>query len=290
LLPLFYWPGCAWFAPAEARGFFYSGSFVLFIYLCCAYKFYSMELLNRHVTIRNFKNIPVDQKLLESILFSGTRASTTGNMQAYSLVVTSRESQKEKLAPLHFNQPVAVDAPVIITFLADFNRFSKWCEFNNAHPGYANFLSFFTAAIDALLVAQNVCVAAENYGLGICYLGTTTYNAKEIIEVLGLPKLTFPVTSVAMGYPGEHPEITDRIPLKGVVHYEKYQDYSEARIRELYAFKENLETMQQFMKENNKETLAQVFTEVRYKLEDNEFFSEKMLDTLKIQGFFIENC
>ena len=52
----------------------------------------------------------------------------------------------------------------------------------------SNFLSFFTGSIDALLVAQNVCVAAENQGLGICYLGTTTYNAKEIIEVLNLPK------------------------------------------------------------------------------------------------------
>jgi nitroreductase len=244
-----------------------------------------MELLNRHVSIRSFKNKPVDSKLLESILYSGARASTTGNMQTYSMIISAREAQRQKLAPLHFNQPVAVNAPVLVTFVADFNRFSRWCEFNKANPGYANFLSFFTAAIDALLVAQNVCVAAENYGLGICYLGTTTYNAKEIIEVLGLPKLTFPVATVAMGYPGEHPELTDRIPLKGVIHYEKYQDYSEARIRELYAFKENLESMQQFVQENRKETLAQVFTEVRYKQEDNEFFSEKMLDTLKIQGF-----
>ena len=244
-----------------------------------------MELLNRHVTIRNFKNKRIDQKLLESILYSGTRASNTGNMQAYSMIVTTLESQKQKLAPLHFNQRVAISAPVLITFLADFNRFSKWCEFNKAQPGYANFMSFFTAAVDSLLLAQNVCIAAENYGLGICYLGTTTYNAKEIIEVLGLPKLTFPVTTVAIGYPDEDPELTDRLPLKGLVHYEKYQDYSEARIRELYAFKENLENMQQFVKENNKETLAQVFTEVRYKFEDNEFFSDKMLETLKIQGF-----
>lgn len=244
-----------------------------------------MELLNRHVTIRSFKKQRIDQKLLESILYSGTRASNTGNMQAYSIVVTSIESQKQKLYPLHFNQPAAVNAPVLVTFLADFNRFSKWCEFSKAQPGFANFLSFFSAAIDALLVAQNVCIAAENYGLGICYLGTTTYNAREIIEVLGLPLLTFPVTTLAMGYPVDHPELTDRLPLKGVIHYEKYQDYSEARVREIYAFKESLESMQRFVMENKKETLAQVFTEVRYKLEDNEFFSDKMLETLRLQGF-----
>ncbi|MGM0619619.1 MAG: nitroreductase family protein [Bacteroidota bacterium] len=244
-----------------------------------------MELLNNHVTIRNFKNQPVEPKLLESILYSGTRASTTGNMQVYSVVVTHDEDRKQKLAPLHFNQPVAINAPVLLTFVADFNRFSKWCTMNKAKPGYANFISFFTAAIDALLVAQNVCVAAENNGLGICYLGTTTYNAKEIINVLNLPKLTFPVTTVALGYPDEKPDLTDRLPLEAVVHHEKYTDYSEKNIREIYAYKESLAEMQQFVKDNNKETLAQVFTDVRYKEKDNLFFSEKMLQVLRDQGF-----
>ena len=244
-----------------------------------------MELLNNHVTIRKFKKQPVEPKLLESILYSGTKASTTGNMQVYSVVVSQDEERKQRLAPLHFNQPVAVNAPVLLTFVADFNRFSKWCTMNKAKPGYANFISFFTAAIDALLVAQNVCVAAENNGLGICYLGTTTYNAREIIDVLNLPKLTFPVTTVALGYPDEKPGLTDRLPLEAVVHHEIYNDYTDENIRELYAYKESLTEMQQFVRENNKETLAQVFTDVRYKEEDNLFFSEKMLQVLREQGF-----
>jgi len=245
-----------------------------------------MELLNRHVSIRKFKNQTIPDKLLDSIIYSGTRASTTGNMQVYSVIVTRDEKNRQMLAPLHFNQPVAVNAPVLLTFVADFNRFSKWCRVGKAEPGYANFLSFFTAAIDALLVAQNVCVAAENYGLGICYLGTTTYNAKEIIDVLELPKLTFPVTTVALGYPAENPALTDRLPLKGIVHHEKYRDFTEPDLKNLYAYKENLERMRQFVAENARETLAQVFTDVRYKKEDNEFFSGKMLETLKEQGFW----
>ncbi len=206
-------------------------------------------------------------------------------MQTYSVVVSQTEEIKNQLTPLHFNQDVAKSAPVLLTFVADFNRFSRWCTLNNAQPGYSNFLSFFTAAIDALLVAQNVCVAAENQGLGICYLGTTTYNAKEIIEVLNLPKLTFPVTTVAIGYPAESPELTDRIPLSGIIHQEKYTDYSENRIKELFAFKESLESSKEFVKENQKETLAQVFTNIRYKESDNRFFSQKMLETIKEQGF-----
>ena len=244
-----------------------------------------MELLNNHVTVRKYRNIPVSDEVLESIIYSGTRASTTGNMQLYSVVITKDEVQKQKLAPFHFNQPVAVTAPVLLTFVADFNRFSLWCENSNAQPGYNNFSSFFTAAIDALLVAQNVCVAAENKGLGICYLGTTTYNAKEIAEILKLPKLTFPVTAVAIGYPEEIPALTDRIPLEGIIHKETYRDYTSETIQKLYSFKQNLESSKQFVKENNKETLAQVFTDVRYKKTDNEFFSDKMLSFLKDQGF-----
>lgn len=244
-----------------------------------------MEILNKHVSIRKFKDKPVGSDLLNSILYSGSRASTTGNMQVYSIIITTDSDQKKTLAPAHFNQAVAINAPVLLTFVADFNRFSKWCTVNNANPGYSNFISFYTASIDALLAAQNVCNAAENNGLGICYLGTTTYNAREIIQALNLPKLTFPVTTVALGYPNENPEMTDRLPLKGIIHSEKYADYSEDQINEIYAFKERLESSKQFIKENDKETLAQVFTDVRYKQKDNVFFSEKMLEVLREQGF-----
>jgi len=244
-----------------------------------------MELLNKHVSIRKFKNKRVDKRLLESILYSGTRASTTGNMQLYSVVVNENKDNIEKLTPLHFNQTLLKSAPVLLTFVADFNRFTKWCEQNDAQPGYNNFLSFITASIDALLVAQNVCIAAENNGLGICYLGTTTYNAREIIKLLELPKLTFPVTTVALGYPDGQPELTDRIPLEGIIHYEKYIDYNLESINSLFNFKENLSSSKKFVEENDKKTLAQVFTDIRYKKEDNEFFSEKMLEVLKDQGF-----
>jgi len=244
-----------------------------------------MELLNQHVSIRKFRNQRIDNSVLKSLIYSGTKASTTGNMQLYSVVISETDDEKEKLIPLHFNQGVAKSAPVLLTFIADFNRFSKWCILNNALPGYGNFLSFLTAAIDALIWAQNVCVAAENYGLGICYLGTTTYNAKEIIQALELPKLTFPVTTIAIGYPDESPELTDRIPLEGIIHKGRYVEYSDLEIKELFAFKESLESSKKFVAENSKETLAQVFTDVRYKKSDNEFFSGKMIEVLKQQGF-----
>jgi nitroreductase len=245
-----------------------------------------MKLLNEHRTIRKYTSQAIPEALLNAVLHAGTRASTTGNMQVYSVVVTRDSEMKEKLSPCHFNQPMVKEAPVVLTFCADFNRFNKWCRQRKAEPGYDNFLSFITAAIDALLVAQNVCAAAENEGLGICYLGTTTYMAEPIIDILGLPAGVVPVTTVTLGYPAENPPQTDRLPLEAVIHQERYRDYSEEDIDNYYAEKEALESSEQFVKENNLETLAQVFTDVRYKKADNVLFSEKLLGVLKKQGFF----
>jgi len=141
------------------------------------------------------------------------------------------------------------------------------------------------AAIDALIFAQTFAVAAESQGLGICYLGTTTYNAGEIIDILNLPKLVVPVTTITVGYPEFTPELTDRLPIEAVVHHETYRDYTPEKIDELYSEKESSEFYKNFVTENNKETLAQVFTDIRYSRKNNEFFSEKFLAVLKEQGF-----
>jgi len=244
-----------------------------------------LKVINRHRSIRKFLNDPVPQDILHKILMAGTRASTTGNMQVYSMIVSTQPEIKHKLWESHFKQDMVNQAPVIITFCADFNRFVKWCRQRNADPGYDNFLSFFTAAIDALLVAQNIALAAESFNLGICYLGTTTYMAESIIDILDLPKYVVPVTTLALGYPDETPGLTDRLPLEAVVHYEKYADYSEKMIDEIYREKELLEETIQLLKENNKETLAQVFTDNRYTKKDNVAFSKALLNVIAKQGF-----
>jgi len=244
-----------------------------------------IDTILKHRSIRNYTNDKISDKDLNEILNAGIRASNTGNMQVYSIIVTKDDKMKSKLAPSHFNQPMATEAPVLLTFCADVNRFSKYCENRNAKPGYDNFLWFMNAAIDTLLAAQNVTLAAEEKGMGICYLGTTTYNADKIIDILELPKGVVPITTLVVGYPKEMPELTDRLPLEGVVHYEKYKDYSNDDINKIWAEKEALEETKQLLIENEKETLAQVFTDNRYKKTDNMHFSKVFLDVLKKQGF-----
>ena len=236
-------------------------------------------------TIRRYQEKDVTPALLNELMEIACRASTVGNMQTYSVVVTRDAAMKEKLTPAHFNQPMVKKAPVVLTFCVDLNRFSKWCEQRQAIPGYDNLQWFVTGAVDALLAAQTFCVAAEEKGLGICYLGTTTYNPNQIIDALQLPKLVFPITTITLGWPDELPEQVDRLPLEAILHQETYHDYSVEDIDRLYAYKESLPENLKFIAENNKETLAQVFTDVRYKKADSEFFSEVLLETLKKQGF-----
>jgi hypothetical protein len=154
-----------------------------------------------------------------------------------------------------------------------------------AKPGYDNFLSFFTAAIDALLASQNVALAAEAHGLGICYLGTATYMADRIIEILELPKGVVPVAALAVGYPDERPGLTDRLPMRAVVHEETYQDFDEEEINQIYAERENSQLTRDLLEENQKETLAQIFTDIRYTRKDNVHFSTKFLGAIRKQGF-----
>ncbi len=236
-------------------------------------------------TIRRYQEKDVTPALLNELMEIACRASTVGNMQTYSVVVTRDAAMKEKLSPAHFNQPMVKKAPVVLTFCVDLNRFSKWCEQRQAIPGYDNLQWFVTGAVDALLAAQTFCVVAEEKGLGICYLGTTTYNPNQIIDALQLPKLVFPITTITLGWPDELPEQVDRLPLEAILHQETYHDYSVEDIDRLYAYKESLPENLKFIAENNKETLAQVFTDVRYKKADSEFFSEVLLETLKKQGF-----
>lgn len=244
-----------------------------------------MDTIFNHKSIRKYKSTPISNEVLEKILTAGTRASNTGNMQVYSMIVTKDESIRKELQGAHFGQSMVTEAPVHITFCADINRFNLWCEQRNAKPAYDNFLWLYNATIDAILASQNVCLEAEKNGLGICYLGTTTYMADKIIEILELPKGVIPVTSVVLGYPDEEPGLTDRLPLEGVVHYEKYNNYAPNQIENIYKEKEESALTKKLIEENQTENLAQIFTDKRYKEADNIHFSNAFLETLKKQGF-----
>lgn len=240
------------------------------------------DILLNHRSVREFARRIVDDSVIKKILNAAIRASNTGNMQLYSIILSTQPKIKDELLPLHFNQMMVKQAPLVFTFCADINRFGKWCKLRNAEPSYDNFLWFSTALTDTVLAAENAALAAENAGLGICFLGTTMYNAEEIAGVLNLPKGVVPVVTMVAGYPAKGTaQVTERLPFEAVVHFERYHDYKDEDIEKYYSELESLEKMKNFVRENNLENLAQVFTTVRYPKESSSLFSQKYLDFVK---------
>lgn len=242
------------------------------------------NLLTRR-TVRKYTSQDVSDELLNRLMSEAARTQTMGNLQLYSVIVTRKAEMKAKLSPAHFNQPMVKEAPVVLTICADFNRTSFWAKCRKAEPGYDNFLSYINAATDALLYTQTLCNLMDEEGLGYCYLGTTVYQPQQIIDILQLPKLVMPVATLTVGWPAEEPALSDRLPLESFVHQETYQDYLAADIDTYYNDKENLEENKNFVRINHKETLAQIFTDIRYTRKDNEAISEMLAKALVQQGF-----
>ncbi len=253
-----------------------------------------IDVIHQHRSIRKYKPDPVPEDLLSDILLAGTRASSSGNMQTYSIIVTRDLPIRQQLYKPHFEQDMVLDAPVLLTFCADFNRMRKWLKLSEAPDNFDNFMSFMIGAIDAVLVSQNVALAAESHGLGICYMGTTLASCDEIAAILNLPPNVVPVTGFSLGYPAENPPTRYRLPLDGVVHYETYQDYSDEQIAEIYHEKEE-QGWQRYMAypeirarvlAAGAENLAQIYTKVKYSRETHQDYSQTVLNLLQKQDFF----
>lgn len=242
--------------------------------------------LRHRSSVRNFRPDPVPADILDDILAAAIQASNTGNMQIYSIIVTTREDLRAELCQqAHFNQQMVKTAPVHLTFCADLSRFNQWCKQRGAEPGYDNFLSFFTASVDAIIAAQTACVAAESHGLGICYLGTVNYNAETVGQILHLPEHVVPVAAVVLGYPAQQPPVTHRLPMEAVVHRETYSAFTAQQIDALYAEREASDETKQLIEINKTPSLAHIFTDKRYTKANNEAFSKALLTYIDKQGF-----
>ena len=243
------------------------------------------EYFSKRATVRNYEKRHIPESLIDDILERAMRAPTCGNMQLYSVIVTRDPERLARLAKEHFNQPAATGADVILTICADFNRFTEWCVASGAKPGYDNFHSFMMALTDAIIYTQQIVTIAEMEGLGTCYLGTVNYNAKQISELLELPDLVVPVASISLGYPAGAPARCERLPLAAIKHDEIYRKDSKEEIVELFKAKDDFPDNKKFVEENKKDSLAQVFTDIRYPESVNTAVSESFMALLKDKGF-----
>lgn len=243
------------------------------------------DFFRSRASVRTFSTVRhLDHDSLDTLLEDAAHAPTTGNMQLYNVIVTTEPAKKEALAKLHLGQPAAHNCDALLTFCADVRRFGKWCKARHSANSLDNAGGRITAIIDATIFAQQFVTAAEQAGLGCVYLGTVTYNLDGFCKALAIPDGgdVIPLFSVAVGYPAEDavPQPSDRLPLDAIVSRESYHDASEADIDIYYAAKEQLEDSARFIAENNKSTLAQVYSEVRYPRQLNLSLGQQLLQAL----------
>lgn len=242
----------------------------------------TIDLLNNHRSVRRYQSRPVPQDVLNRILECGSRASNTGNMQIYSIIVTDQPDDIAALSKLHYGQ--GATAPLFLTVCVDVNRYHHWCRLRGCDEPYDNFLWLMSGTVDASLAAQNICVAAEAEGLGFCYLGTVMYNTRAIAELLDLPKGVVPVVTLSMGYPDEQPAQSERLPLEGIVHHGRYHHYTDDDINEIHRIREEFPFNQEMVRVNKTENLAQIFTQIRYPKKDNVAISQALLEFVEQAG------
>ncbi len=249
--------------------------------------------IHKHRSIRKYKPDPIPEKLLTEILEAGIRSSSSGNMQAYSVIITKDQELRSQLLKPHLNQSMVINAPVLLTFCADFHRMRRWLVLSGAPDNFDNFFSFMVAAMDAILVSQTTALAAESRGLGLCYMGSTFANADQIGEILELPQNVVPVVGYSLGYPDEEPDLRDRLPARGLLHQETYHDYSDQDIRSIYEERE-VKGWERYMKSdwlrnqaesNAIQNLAQLYTQIKYTRPSHQEISSRILSYLTRQDF-----
>lgn len=255
-----------------------------------------IELAKSHRSIRSYTNQDIDDALLNDLLLAGLRSSSAGNMQTWSVIVTRDEERKRRLYDLHREQDFILEAPVLLTFCADVFRMREWIRVNHSRQSFDDFLGFLTGAVDAVIAAQTICLAAESAGLGICYLGTTWWAAREIIDYLALPKGVFPVTSVTVGYPAEDPPLRDRLPLEVMVHQERYRRMSDEEILARHADRERSawarytadEALRIKLQDAGITRVTDFYTSAfKYSKKLHQEISEMILETLPEQGLWL---
>lgn len=237
----------------------------------------TIDRILSHQSQRQFSEQALEPATLEQLLRCAQAAATSHYVQAYSIIGITDPALKQSLAAVS-GQAHALNNAHLLVFIADLNRHASLVA---ADTPLGNAENLLVATIDASLAAQNLTLAAESLGLGCCYLGSLRNQVGKVIELLQLPRYTFPLFGIALGYPAQalSGEQKPRLPLNEIYQENGYQ--SSARQANLAAYDEMVAAYYAARGQNQRQ---QAWTALM-----QDFFStprrQDMGDWLKRQGF-----
>lgn len=210
-----------------------------------------IKLLTSHRSIRKFEPREMPDGLLTELIRAGQAAATSSHIQAYSVMRVTDMAKREQLVELTGGQGYVASCSEFLVFCADMKRPLEAAE----RTGEEDVISGMTeqllvATVDVSLVAQNVAIAAESEGLGICYIGGIRNNPQAVSDLLDLPTHVYPVFGMCIGYPAHDPDVKPRLPVEAVLKENHYSDDSE----QVAAFDQTMQGYYQARKGGNKDT------------------------------------
>jgi len=182
----------------------------------------TIELIRRHGSVRHYKPDSVPADMVETIVAAAQRSSTSSNLQMWSVVAIADADTRVRLANLCGDQKHIVEAPIFLAWCADLSRLDRVCQLRGYSQVTEYVENFLVAAVDCVIAAQTAALAAESLGLGICYIGSIRNQTQQVIDLLSLPRLVFPITGMTLGWPAATPVLRPRLPLDAVLHWETF--------------------------------------------------------------------
>lgn len=184
-----------------------------------------VDVILAHRSWRSFKSDPLPDGMLETLLAAAQSAATSSNLQSWSVVAIQDKARLRELMEIGDNQKHIADAPLTLCFLCDLSRLANVADRINHKRDALDYLeSFVVGAIDSALAAQNLCVAAESFGLGTCYLGALRHEPERMAAFLKLPPMTMVTFGLTIGWPDETKPafMKPRLPQSSVLHHDVY--------------------------------------------------------------------
>jgi FMN reductase [NAD(P)H] len=197
----------------------------------------TIEILNNRKSVRVFSEKDITDDILDSILDAGLHAASGGNLQPFSIIKIKSKENKEWFVEQRMQSFIG-KAPVNLLFCIDFNRLEKWAKYHHApFVMDKSFRHFWISFQDVIIAAQTIETAANSYGIGSVYIGTTIDLIPEIKEKFKLPIGVIPVVLLTMGYPASERPIANKLSKEIVVHNEEYSEQNIDFIEKEYTKK-----------------------------------------------------
>lgn len=203
----------------------------------------TLQTILSHKSCRAFLPDPLPNGTLETLLTAASSGSTSSMYQTWSVVAIQEPNHKEKLARLAGDQDFIRQAPLFLVFCPNLRRLHTLSTYYGQQPARAldNMDMFIMSTLDAAIAGQNVAIAAEALGLGICYVGAIRNNAAEMCKLLNLPTLTWGAFGMAVGYPdlrdvNSGGPIKPRLPMREIVHMERWAEEEEAQMGNIASY------------------------------------------------------